>query len=284
MVEHPIDQSAKSRAWEDTKAFFHKPAWFVFVEVIGMGGFSYLSEMGYLPLFHTAVWTAIGAVVAFGFVFLFNLVYAPFKQRNEARIRVQRLEEERIPVMMTSPNFGHREGYRQHGHLMWAELEVCNTNTDKTLEDVGVQVAGLEYVMPKQDAPAGHYVIVKSFPKWNRTGIYWSESTVSPVQLRQPLNPGEVKTALIAFQDNPNGGTAIFNTPMQPKPWIEGGAKIKVQVTGCGTAMWEGDFYIECHPNYFKGDRAKFEFVEWGIWAANRNITLLDSDKGDSQT
>lgn len=248
-----------------------------------MGGFSSLSEMGHLPLLPTAVWTAIGAVVALGCILLFNLVRAPYKQRNEARIQAERLQEERIPRITVSSNFGRREEYWQYGHLMWAALEVCNTSTERTLEDVGVQIAELEYVVPKQDAPAGHCVVMKSFPRWNRTGIYWAESTVSPVQLRQPLNPGETKTALVAFQDNPNGGTAIFNTPVQPRPWIVGGARIKAQITGCGTTMWEGDFYIECHPNYFKGDRARFEFVDWGKWAANRNITLLESDKGDSQ-
>ena len=56
-----------------------------------MGVFGYLAESGYLaPLLPTVAWVSIGAAIAYGCIFLFNLFRAPYKQRNEALALLQK--------------------------------------------------------------------------------------------------------------------------------------------------------------------------------------------------
>lgn len=172
------------------------------------------------------------------------------------------------------PIFGRRQFDFEHEHLMWAELRVKNISTTMTLNDVEVQIIDCLYVMPSQSA-RGSYVIVDSYPNWNPTGVYWSKRNTSPSQFKLSLSPDATKTVLIAFQDNSNGGVAVFNAPTHP--WITGGAKIGVEITSPNSPIWRGSFYIECHPNYLSGPQATFEFVEWDKWEAEHNIIKLSN-------
>ena len=219
-----------------------------------MGAFGYLADAGYLSLLPTVAWVAIGAGVAYGGIFLFYLARAPFKQRNEARARLKTLEAERIPQVEVRPTSDRRDFPYEHEHLMWAEIEVKNTSSNKTLENVSVQIVNLQNVMHKQGGSDKDFLIVDGFPSWRVAGICWSERFASPPQLRQSLDPGQTKIALIAFCDDSNGGTAVFNTLNNPKPrLVMVGAKIQVIITSHDSSMWEGEFYIECHPNYLGG-------------------------------
>lgn len=91
-MEHPVNQSARRRAWEDTKHSFHTIKFFVGVEVVSIGGFIFLATLqipenasGFVSAVYPAVGTIIGALVGFGIIYLIMLVKAPYRQRNEAR-------------------------------------------------------------------------------------------------------------------------------------------------------------------------------------------------------
>ena len=160
---------------------------------------------------------------------------------------------------------------------MWAELYITNTSQSQNIRDVEVRVAKLIYVGVIQNS----YELV-DLEDWNPTCVYWSERNAQQSQLKLNIPPSATRVSLIAFTDDSNGGSAVFNAPISPKPWFPGGAKIEVEVTSLDSALWKGYFYIECHPNYLGGPRATFEFVEWETWETSHNVTYLSGlDKED---
>ena len=105
-----------------------------------MGLFGGLADASILPILPTLAWVAIGAVVAFGAIFLFNLARAPYKQRNKARERVEILEKERIPYLELKSVSGNPHNEYENAPTAWAELQVRNTSPIMPLTNVSVQI------------------------------------------------------------------------------------------------------------------------------------------------
>ena len=87
-----MEQSARERAWDDTKKSFHSIKFFWGVEVVMVaifGGLAVLLTPENADKFTSAIYPAIGvvsgAVVGLGVIYLIMLFVAPYKQRNEAR-------------------------------------------------------------------------------------------------------------------------------------------------------------------------------------------------------
>ncbi len=87
-----MEQSARKRAWDDTKMSFHSIKFFWVVEVVMMGIFVFLATLlipenanAVITALYPAVGVVIGAIVGFGVIYLIMLIVAPYKQRNEAR-------------------------------------------------------------------------------------------------------------------------------------------------------------------------------------------------------
>jgi hypothetical protein len=158
-------------------------------------------------------------------------------------------------------------------HLMWAELQVTNTGSAE-LKDVQVNIAKCLTLQETQDSPNHNDFAVFDFLRLTPFCVYWSERQSQPRQMALSIPRGSTRSALIAFQDNSNGGSFHFNTTNYN--WVVGGIKIDVEVSSCETVLWKGEFYIECHPNYLGRDRAKFELTEWHTWIKGKNINLLD--------
>lgn len=158
-------------------------------------------------------------------------------------------------------------------HLMWAELQVKNNGSNE-LKDTQVNIVKCLTLQESQDALTPNDLLVFDFLKLPAFCIYWSERQSQPKQMTLSIPSGATRSVLIAFQDNPNGGSLNFNTPNYS--WVVRGAKIDVEVSSRETVLWTGEFYIECHPNYLGGDRAKFEFLEWHTWTKGKRIRLLD--------
>jgi len=223
--------------------------------------------------------SGIAVVVVFFGTFLFNLVRAPVYIK---------WEKEKAPTIAVRPNSGRRQWDYEHQHLMWAELEITNTSYNLPLPDVEVRVASCLQLIEKQDEQ-GHYALY-DMHNWNSTNVCWSERNAKPAQLSLLIPPGSTRNALIAFCDNSNGNWSIFNAPLIPKPQILNGAKIEIEVSSPDSALWKGEFYIKCHPNYATKDfpyriEATFEFVEWQTWIDTHNVISLSVlDRGDSQT
>ena len=59
-----------------------------------------------------------GLFVAVLCVFIYNIVLTPYKQRNEARERLNKLEDERIPKVAVKPCSGRRQWEWEYEHLM----------------------------------------------------------------------------------------------------------------------------------------------------------------------
>ncbi len=145
------------------------------------------------------------------------------------------------------------------------------------LPTMEVNVVTCLTVQEKQGSPNGTDYVVWDFHRWLQTGVYWSERNALSKQPRMTIPAGASRDVLIAYQDDSNGGSFSFNSPL--REWIVGGAKIDVVINSSIAVIWDGSYYIECHPNYLQGDRARFEFMEWDKWASNRNITVLGSGK-----
>ncbi len=184
--------------------------------------------------------------------------------------------------IMVKPITGRREAdYERTEHTMWADLEVTNIGTNE-LNDVQVNITKVLTLQMKQDA-----VNRNDFVIWNHLGIkpfcvYWSERQTQSKQMNLVIPSGATRSALVAFQDNSNGGQFNFNSLNYE--WIVGGVKIDVEISSHEAVLWNGDFYIECHPNYagktiLEYKPARFEFVEWDTWVKDKNITLLDTGR-----
>lgn len=302
MVTERYYSKMLKRAWQDTKGFFgwNKKS-LVFLLLYAVGLLLYWVLQGVEAVKEEILFfLAFGLAPIGGFailLFLWNSLRAPIRMEKQTKEshkeqvdelntelegvkqRVQLLEDERIPCIEAKPIAGRREWDWEHEHLMWAELEVTNTSSSQPLNDVGVRIAKCISVQPKQDAP-DQYVLI-DFPSWNPVSVYWSERNAPKSQLRTSLSPSETKTALVAFQDNSNGVTSVFNAPTHPLRI--GGAKIEIEISSLNSALWKGSFYIECTPHWLRGPQATFEFVKWEDWKANHHIVPLNLGKGDSE-
>lgn len=263
-MEQPLDQSLWRRGWNDTKTIWMSWPFYIFNPVVAIviGG-----------LFEW-YWTL--CIILFGMfcVWLKATISAPIKQRNEVRNRVRELLKGTVPTITVNPVTGKRQPvWGRAEHLMWAELKVTNTSLEE-LKDVQVNITKCLSLQEKQDSPNQNDFIMFDFLKLAPFCTYWSERQSQPRQMAIVIPSGATRSALIAFQDNPNGGSFNFNTLNYN--WTEGGVKIDVEISSHKAVLWRSELYIECHPNYLGGERAKFEFVEWGIWAANRSITLVE--------
>jgi hypothetical protein len=102
MAEHPLNQSAPSRAGEDNEKFRSKLLWFLGFEVVGSGAIAGLTAWilwdrsklhGWqVGLITFGVFVG-GLFLIYGLIFLWNLFRAPYKQRNEARAMVTKLQK-----------------------------------------------------------------------------------------------------------------------------------------------------------------------------------------------
>src|SRR4030042_1430830 len=188
--------------------------------------------------------------------------------------RLEFLEKERIPHISVDVRGGHRSDNWEHEHLMWAELDVRNTSSSLPLNDVEVKVVNLLDIVEKQDEP-GKYILF-SLHKWNPIQIYWSERNAPAMQLKRDIPPNDVRTALIAFSDNSNGPPAVINTPTTSKPLLFSlGHKMDIEVSSPNSAIWKGEFYIECHGKYVMKEfpyctEATFEFEAWDKWLSKK--------------
>ena len=96
--------SAPCRASEDTEEFRSKRGWFLVVEVVGSGVLSGLAA-GILWDRSTLKGWQVGLItfgvfvggffIIYGLIFLWNLLRAPYRQRNEARVEVEKLRAPR---------------------------------------------------------------------------------------------------------------------------------------------------------------------------------------------
>ncbi|MFC1945977.1 hypothetical protein ACFLW1_02130 [Chloroflexota bacterium] len=190
-------------------------------------------------------------------------------RRNESVSNGQRVEV--LPI-----THKRRAAYERTEHLMWAGLQVTNTSANE-LKDVQVSIIECLTLTDNQDSANQN-----DFLMWNHLEIkpfcvYWSERQAQPEQMNLVIPSRATRLALIAFQDNSNGHQFNFNSLNHE--WIVGGVKIDVEISSHETVLWNGDFYLECHPNYLGGKRAIFEFVAWNTWIKGKNITQLESDK-----
>ncbi len=109
MAEHPLDQTAYQRARQDTELFRKSGFSFWALEVVGVAMFGvggafigfWLTPSNANPFWQFGLPTIGGGVgVITGFVLVFIMIFgwklfqAPYRQRNEAKVRVVELEDE----------------------------------------------------------------------------------------------------------------------------------------------------------------------------------------------
>ena len=109
MPEYPLNQTAYQRASQDTELFRKSGFSFWALEVVGAAMFGVGGAfIGYWltpsnsnpfwqfgwPTIGGGVGVIVGFILVFIMIFARNLILAPYRQRNEARIRVVELEDE----------------------------------------------------------------------------------------------------------------------------------------------------------------------------------------------
>jgi len=284
MEGYPFGQSAIKRAFEGTKksGYFKWVVSGVLMSVLGVLGPFLAPEGASKPLL--AAYAVIGVGVGFGggfvIVYMVMLIKAPFKQRNEARAKVIALEKEKEPCIEVHPFPCKRAPYERDNKTACAALKVKNTSSEVDLENVSVQILELMQVYENQDERgigAGIYSLHERYPRWIPANVYWDSSSAIGSQFEIPIPRGATRLALIAFHMENGPALGFLNTPTYPHMQE---SRIVIAISSPSMNTWQGVYYIEYIPP--RGD--KFEFVEWEIWAANRNITLLDFDMGGSQT
>jgi len=287
-MKSPLNETAWQRANKDAMLAFRTFRFWLFDLLAG--AIFTLIVLRWTPSWVSSEWKIIYQVfvpvfvifIGLAILYFVSLIKAPYLQRNEARARVQTLEDKSAPCVSVEPCVGRRQAdYERTEHLMWAELQVTNMS-NQPLKNVGVNIVTCLTVQEKQNSPSGNDYLVWDFLNWHQTSAYWSERNAQPQQLELTIPTGATRVSLVAFQDNSNGGQFVFNSPNHE--WVVGGVTIDVEISSSTAVMWKGSYYIECHPNYLGGDRAKFEFLEWDKWVNNRNIILLEPDKEKSQT
>ncbi len=103
METDSFSQSVIKRAYEDTEKFRSRPLWFWGVGVVGSGAITGLTiwMLGDRSTLHdwqvgsiTFVTFVLGLFLTYGLIFLLYLFRAPYRQRNEARHKIEALEAE----------------------------------------------------------------------------------------------------------------------------------------------------------------------------------------------
>lgn len=223
-------------------------------------------------------------------LFVFLLPFAPYKLWQKQRVRIDELEEERIPKVTVTPEGDRRHWEHQSTeHLMWAELTIRNTSPIKTLYNVEVRVTKYTTTQEKLDK-SGEYLLMEGLADFKASQVYWSRRDADPPHLAIDIPPNSARTSLIAFSNNSNGPPAILNAPI--KQILSLGGKLEVEVTSPDSAAWKGEFYIECHQHYVSslqqaldkgGIPPTFEFIPWEQWlethpiASERVLDRVDS-------
>lgn len=271
MGKRPLRESLWRRGWNDTKTIWTSWPFYILDAVVAavIGG--------------VFEWYWGLCIIIFGMfcVWLVTTVSAPVKQRNEARKRVIRLEEERIPHIELQPTTGKKASYEQGNKTAWAELKVTNTSSSVPLEDVSVQIVELVQIYEKQNEQGvgtGIYHLHEIYPNWNPSNVFWSERNTLANQLSILIPPGDTKYAMIAFHLESGPDLGLFNTPTN-RHILE--SKIVIEVSSPNSAIRRGAYYIEYHPP----SKDEFEFVEWDSWCENHKvIDQLTPDKENSPT
>ena len=101
-MDYGLSETAYQRACKDTKFYFGTIRFWVFEPLIPAGLTVWVllwtpnfTEEGYRIMYQILI-PALGAIFGLGIVFLFSLVVAPVKQRNEARIQLYKISSDEI--------------------------------------------------------------------------------------------------------------------------------------------------------------------------------------------
>jgi len=146
-------ETAWDRACTDTEKFRKSPKSFWEFEIVGAAvfglgggyiGFLLMSQNPTLfqqfvyPSIGGAVGIILGFLIVFSCIFLWNLFRAPYRQRNEARQTVDRLEEKREPQLIIEEV--KKENYGNVAGFSWG-LVVKNKGIDKATKCIGNLIA-----------------------------------------------------------------------------------------------------------------------------------------------
>jgi len=154
MSSHLEQQSALSRAWDDTKTSMHKPYFFWLVGVIAAGlgvfiGMIITPERASSTI--SAVYQVfggiIGIIIGFILIFIENLLLAPYRQRNEANIRINELESKERQKANLIIKEAREENYHTVGQSWGLVIENLGTEDAKMCE---AQLLEIEFTNPPE--------------------------------------------------------------------------------------------------------------------------------------
>lgn len=195
----------------DTERFRSKGPWFWGVEVIGAGAIAGLTaavlwEKNILHGWQVGLITfgvfAVGFFVIYGMIFLWNLFRAPYRQRNEARVEIERLTQR--PLLTIS--------YRNH---KWGYVAAVDDTTRMLTIDICFDPTQLMQV-------AKAFLKISDAPRkeaWGFTATDISKRECRSIHFYlSDEEAGTKKAKVIVLADNTEWETNEFSLDILPKP------------------------------------------------------------------
>ena len=234
---------------------------------------------------------AILAVVVAMF-FLSKLVSIPPNLHSNLQRRLCEAERSLSSRIIIKPKTGPRDLWNSGSHPSWAGLEVCNGSGGTTLTDVEVHITGWTFLW-SDDHDSERF---KMYPtKWERTALFWSESTSPPETSSTSIPPSSTRDAVLAYSDDKTGNEWKLNSRLVRERdgsgeltvqilrssvylfltlWAwPGSHKIEVEVTSSNSPTVHREFHLAylIQDGYGQGD---FEFPDWSDWKKGKTFEL----------
>jgi hypothetical protein len=172
-MEYDLNQTSTNRAWQDFERFRKSAKSFWGFEVAGAAIFllagafvgfwlipdnsTQFLQFAY-PAIGGAVGFILGFIVAFGIIYLVMLMRAPYKQRNEARLIIEKLSQ--TPLVVECNSYEKRlvgETWLKEKQYLWL-LNVILTNQSDT-HNVSTKAISLELNFPVADGDVKRYAL-----------------------------------------------------------------------------------------------------------------------------
>ena len=230
--------------------------------------------------------------IAVSLFFLSKLVSIPPKLHADLQRRLSKAEQRLSSHIIVKPKTGPRDFWNSSSRPSWAGLEVCNSRGGTSLTDVEVHIIGWTFLWSDDHDPERF----KMYPtQWERTVVFWSESTSPPETSSTTIPPSSTRYAVMAYSDDETGNEWKLNSnlvrerdgsrevavqllrssePLFLTPWAwPGSHKIEVEVTSSNSPTVHREFHLAyvIQDGYGQGD---FEFADWSDWKNGKTFEL----------
>lgn len=194
------------------------------------------------------------------------------RERRERESLEERLERRHVALR---PVVGLRDHFQDGDYLMWADLIVKN-ESNVPLLDVEIRLERVRNVFLENRGGEKRYWW-SHVRRWSPVNVVWSRRNALPNTLRITIPADEERTASIAYCNDSNGNGGFYSLPNDGVARLQSGVnQVSVSVSSPDGLSHKEHFYLQCHPNYWNGPSARFEFELWDEFFPNSGIPLIE--------